>query len=136
MGESSNMPRIPTTVLRRLLARPCGPQTAGGIITWWEGRRFYFNAILLAAITVATMVSAVANGEGIKTRLFCAGATFAMRIFFLLFPANIWYTGGWIADLVIKKALRLNVTGFGPWALGAEIVFSLLFMVFAYASMF
>ena len=135
-GESSTMHRSLMTLLRRLLARPCGPQTAGGINTWWEGRRFYFNAILLAAITLATIVSAAASSEGIKIRLLSACATFAMSIFFLLFPANIWYTGGWIADLVVKKALRLNVTGFGPWALGAGIVFSLLFMIFIYASMF
>lgn len=124
------------TLLRRLLARPCGPQTAGGIITWWEGRRIYFNAILLAAITVAAIVSGATNGEGIKTRLLIAALTFFTSIFFLLFPANIGYAGGWIADLLIKKGLRLNVTGFGPWALGIGTVCSLLLMVFIYASMF
>jgi hypothetical protein len=122
------MHRTLMTLLKRLLARPCGPQTAGGIIAWWEGRRIYFNAILLAAITLAAIVSAAADGGGITL--------FVVSIIFLLFPANIWYTGGWIADLLIKKALRLNVTGFGPWALGAGIVFSLLFMGFIYASMF
>jgi hypothetical protein len=123
-------------LLKRLLARPCGPQTAGGIINWWEGRRIHFNAILLAIIIVATIVSGATNGQGIRTRLWGAGVTFVISIFVVLLPANIWYTGGWIADLLIKKGLRLNVTGFGPWALGAEIVFSLLFMVFIYASMF
>jgi preprotein translocase subunit Sec61beta len=124
------------TLLRRLLARPSGPQTAGGIITWWEERRVGFNAILFAAIIVAAIVSAATNSQGIETRLLGAGETFILSIFFLLFPANIWYTGGWIADLLVKKGLRLNVTGFGPWALGAGIVFSLLFMVFIYASIF
>jgi hypothetical protein len=124
------------TLLRRLLARPSGPQTAGGIITWWEARRVAFNAILFAAILVAAIVSAATNSQGIEIRLLGAGETFILSIFFLLFPANIWYTGGWMADLLVKKALRLNVTGFGPWALGAGIVFSLLFMAFIYASIF
>jgi hypothetical protein len=42
-------------------------------------------------------------------------------------PANIFYTGGWIADLVVKKVLRLPSARFGPFALGLGIAASLLF---------
>jgi hypothetical protein len=45
----------------------------------------------------------------------------ATLIYLLLFqlPANIWYTGGWVVDLILKKAFRLSAPGFAPWALVA-----------------
>jgi hypothetical protein len=43
--------------------------------------------------------------------------------------ANLWYTGGWIADLMVKKVLRIQWPGFGPWALALGIAFSFVFIL-------
>lgn len=130
------MRRMFMTVSSRLFAWPSGPQTAGGIIKWWEVRRLYFNAILLATIFSAAAVSAATNNHGFKVGLSGPGEIIVVSIFLFLIPANIWYTGGWIVDLLIKKALRLTAPGFAPVALGAGIVFSLAFMVLIYGAFF
>jgi hypothetical protein len=43
--------------------------------------------------------------------------------------ANIWYTGGWMADLFVKKVLRVPWRGFGPWAFALGTATSSLFIL-------
>lgn len=120
----------------RLFDRPALPLSAGHIIGWWESRRLYYNAILLATVILVALLAAVLPGMDEKPHLSNAWSMFLLGFFLLLLPANIWYTGGWLADLFIKKVLHFTALGFGPWALGAGIALSLVFMAFIYSLLF
>jgi hypothetical protein len=108
-----------------LFARPKAPQTWGSIVKWWEIRRLYYNLILLI-VPAQILIFHWSAFNSLTDRWQ------AILIYLLLFqlPANVWYTGGWIVDLFLKKAVRLSAPGFAPWALAAGIVFSLLFLFF------
>ncbi|MFZ0743389.1 MAG: hypothetical protein WAM85_03240 [Terracidiphilus sp.] len=119
-----------------LFAQPSKPQTAGEIVKWWEARRLYYNLILLAALLVSILVSSARTGQLFKGDMSTAFEMLLIGLLFLQLPANIWYTGGWVADLLVKKVLRVTASGFGPWALGAGILFSLLFMGYIFFTFF
>jgi hypothetical protein len=105
------------------------PQTAGDIIQWWESRRLIYNGILFASILVsALLLAAVMQPKRLTEYLTRVGTLVAAGFYFIQIPANLWYTGGWVANLFVKKVLRLSASGFGPWALGGGSVFSLLFI--------
>lgn len=108
-----------------LFARPKIPQTWGSIIKWWEARRLYYNLILL--IVPAQIL--IFHWTSFKSLTRPWQGIFLYLLLFQL-PANLWYTGGWMVDLFLKKALRISAPGFAPWALAAGIIFSLLFLAF------
>src|SRR4030095_3283022 len=106
----------------------------GMIIKWWEIRRLYFNLVIFATILLLSLIlSALGNDTLIGTNATypaSLGIRLLLSFFVLQVPANIWYTGGWAADLLIKKVLRRNVLSFGPWAQAIGLVFSLIFTAF------
>jgi hypothetical protein len=117
------------TPLTKYLAYPPHPQTAGDIILWWESRRLIYNGIIFAFILMsALLLAAVMQPKRLNEFLSQAGTLVASGFSVLQIPANIWYTGGWVADLFVKRVLRLTAAGFGPWALAGGTVFSLLFI--------
>ena len=119
---------------KEYFSKPTGPQTARMIIGWWELRRFYYNVIIFAAILLISLVLPVflkVNAiSSASTYLGSLGYHVVLSFLLLQVPANIWYTGGWVADLLIKKVLHLTALGFGPWAQGIGIAFSLIFVVY------
>jgi hypothetical protein len=108
-----------------LFARPKTSQSWGSIVRGWEARRLYYNLILLI-VPAQILIFHWSAFKSLTERWQ------AFQLYLLLFqlPANLWYTGGWMVDLFLKKALRLSAPGFAPWALAAGIVFSLLFLFF------
>ena len=117
------------TPLTKYLAYPPHLQTAGDIILWWESRRLVYNGIIFASILVsALLLAAVMQPKRLIEYLSQAGTLVATGFSLLQIPANVWYTGGWVADLFVKRILRLPAVGFGPWALASGTVFSLLFI--------
>jgi hypothetical protein len=109
---------------KQLFAKPDSPQTAGGIIDWWEGRRLHYNVLILAwALLWAVISTLMGNGVTIWNPY-----SILLYVLFVQLPANFWYTGGWIADLILKKILRARATWFGPWALALGIGLSFLFI--------
>ncbi len=107
----------------QMFARPDPTATPGEVIRWWERRRLYYNLIVFAwAATIFCILIAWRH----RWDLLSASNLLVYLLFFQL-PANIFYTGGWIADLVVKKVLRLPSTWFGPVALGLGIAVSLIF---------
>jgi hypothetical protein len=110
---------------RDLFARPKAPQSWGNIVKWWEIRRLYYNLILLI-VAAQTLIFHWSAFKSVTER-------WQVILFYLILfqlPANIWYTGGWVVDLLLKKTFRVSAQGFAPWALGAGIVFSLYFLFF------
>jgi hypothetical protein len=116
---------------RSYFARPSGPQSAGGIIKWWEARRLRYNLIVFLAILLAALASSFDELDlSPLPYLRAVSRTVGIAFLVLQLPANLWYTGGWVVDLIIKKWLRRTAPGFGPWAQGIGIGFSLVFVGF------
>ena len=116
---------MPLVAPRNLFAKIETPLTAGEIIAWWEARRLHYNVIILAWAMVLGLIAQVRK-SGLrfeKDDLVVIG----LYLLFFQLPANVWYTGGWIVDLILKKLLRVTWRGFGGWALGFGIFVSLLF---------
>lgn len=113
---------------RWLFARPPEPQGVGQIIWWWEARRLHYNVVVFAGIVLAWFLALWPVWKMPQ-----AGVTFtlliAYSVLFIQVPANIWYTGGWVVDLILKRGLRKQSAGFGPWALGVGMVFSVVFII-------
>ena len=111
--------------IRTLLAKPDPEPTAGAIIRWWEARRLHYNVLILVWALILYLAAHIETGR-IDPEAFNLASLYVYLLLFQL-PANIFYTGGWIADLVVKKVLRLPSARFGPFALGLGIAVSLLF---------
>jgi hypothetical protein len=111
--------------LTQLFARPDPAATPREVIGWWERRRLYYNLIIFVWAAILICVFILGHREddllGDSPRIF-SGYLLGFQL-----PANIFYTGGWIADLVVKKVLRRPSAWFGPCALGLGIAASLLF---------
>jgi hypothetical protein len=109
---------------RNLFEKPAPEPTAGAIIRWWEARRLHYNVITVAWTFLWVLVSYLGGNHIWLSTPLAILTLIGVQLF-----ANVWYTGGWIADLIVKKVLRIPWRGFGPWALGLGIAFSLLFIL-------
>ncbi len=90
-----------------LFSRPVSSATVGQIILWWEARRLYYNGIILAWALLWGLITQLR-----KTRDWVSSPLFILTyIFGVQVPANIFFTGGWIADLVREKASGAGVAG-------------------------
>lgn len=115
--------------LTHYLAHAPQPQSAVDVILWWESRRLFYNGIIFVAILVsALLVAAGSRPKRFAEYLSGTGTLVVSGLGLLQIPANIWFTVGWIADLFVKKVLRISAAGFGPWTLAGGTVFSLLFI--------
>jgi hypothetical protein len=82
--------------LNKLFERKNKNLSTTQIIVWWEIRRFAFNIIVLfSGILSLLLMSLVVKGVG--------DFISSLAIFGFAFLANLFYTGGWIVELFIKK---------------------------------
>jgi hypothetical protein len=105
--------------------------TAWQAIGWWETRRVAFNLIIGSAGAISSvLVGVVGLGSyflfdsdvGVPDPpLF---ALFAVVIYAIM--ANVGYTGGWVAELVIRKAWPEQADRFAALSLSLGIVFSVV----------
>jgi hypothetical protein len=103
----------PDLMGRFFAARKPGEST----ITWWEKRRLGYNLILFVFLVAF-----------IAVRRFVDFSTDLTLVLFLLqLPANIWYTGGWVLELLLRHGLKMNLPWFGSVALAGGIAFSFIF---------
>jgi hypothetical protein len=101
--------------------------TAWQAIGWWETRRVAFNLIVGSAGTISSvLVGVVGLGSyflfdsdfGVPDPpLF---ALFAVVIYAIM--ANVCYTGGWVAELVIRKAWPEQADRFAALSLALGVV--------------
>ncbi len=116
---------LPVVTPENLFSRPVSSATLGQIILWWEARRLYYNGIILAwALLWGLFTQLRKMRDWVSSPLFILTYVFGVQV-----PANIFFTGGWIADLFVKKVLGLASPGFGPWAFGLGTGFSFLFIL-------
>jgi hypothetical protein len=122
--------------LKHYLSAPLPPHTGGSIVHWWEARRLYYNVIVFLEYVIAVAATVVMHPpEGSLWPGWSAiGALLLMSLAFVL-PANIWYTGAWIAEWVLRIIWPRLPSRFSPWMLSIGIIFSFIFIWFIVAAM-
>ena len=105
--------------------------TAWQAIGWWEARRVAFNLVVGSAGLLSSLVVGVV-GFG-SYFLFDSEFGFpgeplfaVMAVLIYAILANVCYTGGWIAELAIRKAWPAQADRFATLTLATGIVFSTL----------
>jgi hypothetical protein len=100
------------------------------MIDWWESRRIPFNLIVGAAgVLTCIIVSVVGVGSSILFDKDIAPdpplfAIFGVVIYGIM--ANICYTGGWIAELVVRRIWPYEADRFATLSFSTGLAFSLL----------
>jgi hypothetical protein len=94
------------------------------IIRWWEQRRIFYNAVMLAAGFV-TIILAISLGEINFTDI--PNALPPILIF--AFSANLFYTLGWMIEIVCRKLIpeKEFVQKAGPVLFISGIILSVFF---------
>src|SRR5262245_47908557 len=107
------MPVLPRVrqLLSPLYFVPDRPRSYAEIFLWWEQRRPIYNLI----VAVCAFVPLVMTG----IRLSPPWIDFDLPLLWLIalfyiFPSNFWYTGGWIAEMIVSRFWRDEVRDFGP----------------------
>lgn len=108
---------------RRLLFRDSiGTETAGEVVTWWEKRRLLFNVAVgtagiasLGSILMANAVHAPSGG----------GVPFIAVVVYGL-VANFCYTGGWIAELLLRPVFGRRTGTVGATIFRYGLAFSVV----------
>lgn len=112
-------------MLHRIFVPPERERSAWEVIVWWESRRILYN-VLIAVVGGTNLVlflffssrpGMLPPGEDAVEPL----AVFAAPIF-----ANICYTAGWIAELVLRGLFRARAQQAGFWLLTLGVAFSLV----------
>ncbi len=100
-------------------------------IGWWEARRAPFNLIVgCAGILSCVVVGVVGMGSYFlfESDFGLPGpplfGLFAVIIYAIM--ANVCFTGGWIAELVVRKAWPQEADRFATLGLSLGLVFSVL----------
>lgn len=101
------------------------------VVTWWEGRRIFYNLSVGATgiISIALCFLSALVGEtflGVPIGLpdppiFAVFAVIAYGII-----ANVCYTGGWIAEIIVGKVWENQGKHFGKISFALGVVFSIL----------
>ena len=116
-----------------------GAQTASQVVAWWELRRLPYNLIVGTVGVVAAVIMVITavtceqrGGDPIGLPDPPVLAILGILVYGLM--ANICYTGGWVAELVVRR-LRLRAhRSWGPLAFGAGLAFSVLITLLPAAS--
>ena len=99
------MPGITLETLQRAAFFRSGaePRSTWQVIGWWELRRIPFN-LIVGLIGITTVIAIL--GYGVM--------------------ANVFYTGGWVAELLVRRYRREWAHGFAPVSFAAGLAFSVV----------
>jgi hypothetical protein len=129
-------PRWIFAATRRLRSLPLfrrdGPITsARGAIGWWEARRIPYNLIVGSTGIVTCIVIAIV---GMGSYFFFNSdfglpgspllAVFGVIIYGIL--ANVCYTGGWVAELIVRRAWPEEADQFASRSFSLGLLLSIL----------
>ncbi len=106
--------------LQTLFSIPDGERTFMQVLFWWELRRVAFNAILaITGIVSLTLFALFVDGwfDFISPPL--------LPTLFFVTVSNFFYTGGWLAETVLRLLNRKRVGNFGPRAFKYGLLFSM-----------
>lgn len=107
--------------LTRLLFEPTLIRSPGSVVQWWERRRLAFN-LVVGATGVGT-VAWVALLDWIFGRGNLTLAPWQLIVLYGV-AANVCYSLGWVAELLIERFLKRPVYGLGPALFRHGLVFS------------
>lgn len=116
------------------------PPAAGrSVIAWWETRRPLYNGFLFSwgilsylftAFLLWIRVNRLPKEVDSLTSFgacFFANSWMAIPLVILQVCANLWYTGGWIVDLLVHRFSRGDTSRFSSYTLAAGTLFSFAF---------
>ena len=100
-------------------------------IGWWEARRVPYNLIvgiagIITCIVVAVISAAASILVGVEFGLPDPPMFALIGVFLYGIAANICFTGGWLAELIVRKISPKEADKFASWTLTLGVVFSVL----------
>lgn len=107
---------------------------SAGVILWWEYRRLAYNVIvgatgLLTTTAMLTTAFVCSSGGGEPIGLPDPPILLPLGIIAFGVLANVFYTGGWIAELLIARIWHVDPAPFGPAAFVLGTFFSVLIAI-------
>jgi len=109
--------------------------SASEVIRWWESRRFFFNCVVgcTGIITCILMIICAFTAESFVGEAIGMSDGPLLGLFGILLygiMANVFYTGGWVAELAARTSLTAERSAaFGLKAFRAGVAFS-IFLTF------
>lgn len=126
---NASWPRFIGT-LTSLIRSPAG-DSLWEILCWWELRRIPYNVVVgaVGVITCGVILTAVAIASELFNEPLGLPDPPILAVFGVLaygIAANVCYTGGWVAEWVVRKVWRARAGAFGEISFVLGIVFSVL----------
>ena len=125
----------PFTRLRNsiLCRRDVSPASAWQVIGWWEARRIPFNLVVGIAGLLSCIAAGLVSMESWSYSLLIRdsglpGSPFMSLMLVIIYAivANIFFTGGWIGELVIRKLWPSQADRFATLTCSLGVTFSVL----------
>jgi hypothetical protein len=123
----------PFTRLRNsiLCSRDVSPASAWQVIGWWEARRIPFNLVVGIAGLLSCLVFGVISVGSFflfNSDFGSPGSPFMSVVGGLVYgiAANIFFTGGWAAELAIRKLWPAQADRFATLTYSLGVTFSVL----------
>lgn len=123
--------RLRASVLCR---RDVSPASAWQVIGWWEARRIPFNLIVgIAGLVSCIVIGVVGVGSFflLGNDLGSLGSPLASLFIVFIYgiAANVFFTGGWVAELIIRKFWPVQADRFATLTYALGVTFSVLLTV-------
>lgn len=113
----------------KLVRRDCPLATMWQVIGWWEARRLIFNIVVGACgvVTCLTVLLIAVVGDslfGIPLGLPDPPIFALIAVILYGIMANVCYTGGWVVELLVRKAWPQESESFATLAFALGLVFA------------
>ena len=135
LDRTATKPNLIARMKTLSLFRRKRPATsAWNVIAWWESRRIAYNLIvggagIVSCILVGLLVFTTPAVQNLLNRF---NLSPGFEIFFVIIygiAANIFYTFGWIAELVVRSLWPEEAERFGTTTFTIGLGFSLLLTI-------
>jgi hypothetical protein len=115
----------------RLGSRRGGAKSALQIVAWWEARRVVFNACVGSAgvVSLVLLIAMALLSERLIGDSFVLPdppGFMVIGIALYAIAANVAYTGGWVAELFVRRAWPTEAPSLATAAFSAGMVASVL----------
>lgn len=111
-------------------------RAARDVIWWWERRRLKYNLYVLIAGVLAFLVRELVllisqHSPSVEFVRGGVSVVYSLVLYLVLvqLPANVWYTFGWILELLVRSIFGDRFPRFGPATYWTGLVFSVIFVV-------